>query len=219
MKIAAIQKLSLIDYPGMISSVIFTQGCNFRCGYCHNPSLVLPQSFGDFVLEAKVFDFLQTRIGKIEGVVITGGEPTIQFDLVRLIKKIKALGLSVKLDTNGSNPGMLKKIIDNKLIDFIAMDLKAPLNKYSAICNVNVDIEKIKKSIFYIKNSGIVKQFRITAIKGIHTIEDLDSIKGIIGDNITLQNFKFSGKHIGNSFSKENEFSSKEMDEFISILN
>ncbi|MHB1688078.1 MAG: anaerobic ribonucleoside-triphosphate reductase activating protein [Ignavibacteriaceae bacterium] len=219
MKIAAIQKLSLIDYPGKISSVIFTQGCNFRCGYCHNPHLVLSRSFSNVVLEAKVFDFLKTRTGKIEGVAITGGEPTIHVDLVDFIKKIRALGLSVKLDTNGSNPEMLKKIIDNKLIDFIAMDLKAPLNKYSAICGVNVDIKKIQKSISYIKNSEIDKQFRITVYKGFHNTEDLLNIRNLIQNNITLQNFKFSRNHIDNSFSKENEFSSKEMDDFTSILN
>ena len=215
MRIASIQKLSLIDYPGKISSVIFTQGCNFRCGYCHNPRLVLPNRFENTIFKEDVIRFLKTRVGKIEGVVITGGEPTIHTDLIFLIKEIRTLGFSIKLDTNGSNPKILKEIIDSKLVDFIAMDIKAPLSKYSLVCGVDVDLEKIKESIVYIKKTEIEKQFRITVVKGMHSTEDFSDIKELIQSNITVQNFYFSGDHIDGSLSKANEFNLKELNEYI----
>ena len=122
MNIGGIEKFSLIDYPGKISAIVFTQGCNFRCGYCHNPELVFPSLFRSSISEENVFSFLKKRIGKIQALVITGGEPTIQEDLIDFIKKVKQLGFLVKLDTNGSNPKVIKEIIKAKLVDYIAME-------------------------------------------------------------------------------------------------
>ncbi len=162
MRIGGLQKLSFIDYPQKTAAIVFTQGCNFRCGYCHNPELIYPDMYQIPIPEEQVFAFLETRIGKLDGVVITGGEPTLQPDLTDFIKKIKSMGYLVKLDSNGSNPEVLKKIMDEKLADYIAMDIKAPFDKYNSVCRVSVNIDNIKKSIELIKNSGIPFQFRTT---------------------------------------------------------
>ena len=134
--IGGIQKTTLIDFPQKVAAIVFTQGCNFRCGYCHNPELI-ETCHSELVSEAfsneKIFSFLKTRIGKLDGVVITGGEPTIQKDLYDFVKKIKSMGFSVKLDTNGTNPAIIEKLIKENLLDYIAMDIKAPLNKYQQI--------------------------------------------------------------------------------------
>jgi pyruvate formate lyase activating enzyme len=124
MKIAGFKKQSLIDYSGNISSVVFTQGCNFRCGYCHNPDLVLPERFGNIYSEEKMFEYLAKYKKMLDAVCITGGEPTIHKDLPSFISRIKELGLKIKLDSNGTNPDMLKYLFENKLVDFIAMDIK-----------------------------------------------------------------------------------------------
>lgn len=162
MRIGGLQKLSLIDFPQKTAAIVFTQGCNFRCGYCHNPELIYPKLYQIPIPEEEVFAFLETRVGKLDGVVITGGEPTLQSDLIDFIKKVKAMGFLVKLDSNGSNPEILKKIIDEKLVDFIAMDIKATFDKYNLVCGVSVNLDNIKKSIELIKKSGIRFQFRTT---------------------------------------------------------
>lgn len=213
MKIAAIRKLSLIDYPWKISSVIFTQGCNFKCGYCHNPHFVVPSLYSPVITEEEVFAFLSSRIGKIEGVVISGGEPSIQPNLPDFIKKVRSLGFLVKLDTNGSFPEIIKNLLEENLLDYIAMDIKAPLEKYSEICGADIDVCKIKESISIIKSSGIKHQFRTTVVKGIHTRDDIQTLDEIAGEPVMLQNFKFTGGHIAYNLSKENEFSADEFDE------
>jgi pyruvate formate lyase activating enzyme len=133
MKIGGLQKFSLLDYPGKISAVVFTQGCNFRCPYCHNPELVDPERFQECIPEDEIFAFLETRRGKLEAVTVTGGEPTIQNGLSSFVRRIKDMGFMVKLDTNGSRPEVLEELIRHKLIDYIAMDIKAPLEKYEAV--------------------------------------------------------------------------------------
>jgi pyruvate formate lyase activating enzyme len=205
-KIAALYKLSLVDYPGKISSVIFTQGCNFRCGYCHNPHLVLPSLFTPPLDENEIFNFLGSRIGKVQGVVITGGEPTIHTGLIPFIQKIKALGYLVKLDTNGALPDALEKVTDANILDFIAMDIKAPLEKYKEVCGVEADSQNIKRSIEIIKASGIPYQFRTTLINGIHTPEDVEYVRSLAGEDVILQYFKYTTNHINASFTSENEF-------------
>ena len=162
MRIGGLQKISFIDYPQKTAAIIFTQGCNFRCGYCHNPELIYPQLYQIPIFEEEVFAFLETRKGKLDGVVITGGEPTLQPDLISFMEKVKDMGFLIKLDSNGSNPDVLKKVIDMKLVDYIAMDIKAPFDKYNLVCGVNVNLDNIKKSIELIKNSGIDFQFRTT---------------------------------------------------------
>ena len=178
MIIGGLQKSSLIDYPEKISAIIFTRGCNFRCKYCHNPELL---TSGKSLYEKDdIIKFLKTRQGKLDGVVITGGEATLQTDLYDFIKQIKELGFCVKLDSNGTNPELLKKLIDDKLVDYIAMDIKAPLEKYSHIIGLDVDIEKIKRSIDILMTSNVDYEFRTTVLKSLLSIEDLKNIGKLI---------------------------------------
>ncbi|MBN2762441.1 MAG: anaerobic ribonucleoside-triphosphate reductase activating protein, partial [Bacteroidales bacterium] len=167
MKIGGFIKQSLIDYPGKIVAVIFTQGCNFRCGYCHNPQLVLPELFENELSYTPdiIFQYLQEHKNWLDGVVVTGGEPTIHNDLPEFLKKIKDYGYLVKLDTNGSNPFILEKIIKNKLTDFIAMDIKTlPERDFyfeiTGIQNIPDIAERIIASVILLKNSGVDVEFR-----------------------------------------------------------
>lgn len=179
MLLGGYQKLTLIDYPGKIAATVFTVGCNFRCPFCHNPELVLTnnqQLTTNNRLEKEFFAFLKKRKGKLEGVCITGGEPAIQPDLVDFIKKVKKLGFLVKLDTNGSRPDVLKKVIDEKLVDFIAMDIKDSLPKYQKTSGSQVDRERIKLSVDLIRNSKIPYEFRTTVVPGLHKEKDFSEI-------------------------------------------
>jgi len=178
MIIAGLTKLSLIDYPGKISCIVFTQGCNFRCPFCHNPDLVKCWSSKnvDIQQEERIFTFLKSRIGKLQGVVITGGEPTLHSDLISFIQKIKALGFLVKLDTNGTNPDKLEKILEKSLIDYVAMDIKHIPKKYEIAAGASVNFDKIHKSIKLIQNSGLKYEFRTTILPGMHTKQDILSI-------------------------------------------
>jgi pyruvate formate lyase activating enzyme len=180
MLIGGLQKTSLIDYPGNISAIIFTQGCNFRCPYCHNPELVKPKLFGPRISEDELFDFLELKKGKLDAISITGGEPTLQPDLYDFIKKIKAMGFKVKLDSNGTNFEVLEKLIAEKLIDYVAMDIKAPLEKYEEVVKMKVDLENIKKSISLIINSNIESEFRTTIVKSLLSFADFEKIGELI---------------------------------------
>lgn len=177
--IGGIQKSSLLDFPQKIAAIVFTQGCNLRCGYCHNPELL------DFIAETKFketdfFDFLEKRKGKLDGVVITGGEPTLQRGLKDFILKIKEMGFEVKLDTNGTNPKTLKALIDENLLDYVAMDIKAPLSKYEIITGVKINIDNIKESIDLIINSSLNYEFRTTVVKSQLTFDDFEEIGKLI---------------------------------------
>jgi pyruvate formate lyase activating enzyme len=191
MIIGGLVKFSLNDYPGKTSAVIFTQGCNFRCRYCHNPELVIPEKYSAEIPIDDVYKFLESRIGKLDAVCITGGEPTQHSDLPEMIKKIKGMGFLVKLDTNGSRPEMIEKIIKGGNVDYIAMDIKAPFEDYKKITGVAVDTEKLKKSISLIINSNLPHEFRTTVVKSLTSFDDLrkiaESIKG--ADNYFLQKF------------------------------
>jgi len=185
--------LTLIDYPGKVASTVFTVGCNFRCPFCHNPELVLKSQFTDNGnLEKDFFKFLKTRKGKIDGICITGGEPTIQNDLIDFIKKIKKLGFLVKLDTNGASPDVLKKLLNLKLLDFVAMDIKNQLKKYDKTTGVKGDSNRIKLSVDLIMNSRIPYEFRTTVVPGIHKVEDFEEIaKWLKGsENYCLQAYQ-----------------------------
>ncbi len=162
MNIGGFQKLSLIDYPGHLSTVVFTQGCNFRCPVCHNPELVLPDLFDEPIPEQEVFSFLESRKGKLQAVVVTGGEPTLHTDLPKFLAAIKRMGFKTKLDTNGARPEVLQSLFDEKLIDFVAMDIKAPLELYSKLAGCKVDEAAIQKSIALILDSFVPHQFRTT---------------------------------------------------------
>jgi pyruvate formate lyase activating enzyme len=177
MRIGGFQKMTLIDYPGKLAATVFTVGCNFRCSFCHNPELVLPEKFPPLNnLEAEFFQHLSKRKGKLEGVCITGGEPTLQPDLLDFIKKIKQMGFLVKLDSNGSQPEILKKIIAEKLVDFIAMDIKNSPAGYKRAIGLDFEIKKIRQSVKLIMESGIDYEFRTTVVPGIHSEKDFEKI-------------------------------------------
>jgi len=165
MLIGGLQKFSLIDYPGKICAIIFTQGCNFKCGYCHNPELVQADQFISPLPEEEVFSFLKTRKNKLDAVSITGGEPTLQPDLVQFIQQLKKIGFLVKLDSNGTRPEILSKLIKENLLDYIAMDIKGPLDKYEEIVGAKLNLKNIQQSIKMIMNSDIDYEFRTTIVK------------------------------------------------------
>lgn len=178
MLIAGFQKLTLIDYPGTLATTVFTAGCNFRCPFCHNPELVTNLFLSDSKGEAEksFLKFLKTRKGKLQGVCITGGEPTIQTDLIDFIKKIKKLGFLVKLDSNGMRPDVLKKLYDLKLLDFVAMDIKSSLKKYDKTNGIKTDKDRIKLSVELIMSSRVPYEFRTTVVPGLHEVKDFDEI-------------------------------------------
>lgn len=214
MLIGGLQKFSLLDYPKKISAIVFTQGCNFRCQFCYNPMLVWPLKAGKskyarhFIRESgqatgqqKVhpeikeddfFAFLRSRVGKLDAVAITGGEPCLQKDLPEFIAKIKKLGFLVKLDTNGSYPQILAELVKKKLIDYIAMDLKAPAEKYEIVAGLKADFDRIKKSVKIIRQSGRSYEFRTTVAPGLLNKDDLAAMGKIIKGARAwyLQNFK-----------------------------
>lgn len=215
MLIGGLQKTSFLDYPDKISAIIFTLGCNFRCGYCHNPELI--NSMTAKYSEEEIFEFLNRRKGRIDGVVITGGEPCIQKDLVEFIKKVKDLGFLVKLDTNGCFPEILQKSM--AYVDYIAMDIKAPLDNYSKIVNVNISEENIKKSINLIMNSGIDYEFRTTVVRSMLLKNDFDKIGDLISGakRYYLQKFVPS-KILDKNLIKESTYTDEEFSKIISNL-
>ena len=208
--VGGVQKFSLMDYRGMLSCIVFTQGCNFRCGYCHNPELA------DFITDTLAVDgiieFLKTRQGKLDAVVITGGEPTLQESLFDFITEIKNLGFLVKLDTNGTKPSILSELLKNNLLDYIAMDVKAPFYKYKEITNSDVDVGCIKQSLDLIKNSKIEHEFRTTVVKEQLSIEDIFQIASETkGSRHYFQKFVFS-KHVDEKFRYKSTYSDEEFE-------
>jgi len=191
MRIGGFQKVSLIDYPGEIGSVIFCQGCNFRCPYCHNPELVNPALYGECIPEEQIFSFLHSRIGKLDAVTVTGGEPTLQEGLSFFLKRLKELGYLIKLDTNGSMPGVLERLIAEKRVNCIAMDIKGPLEKYGEITGVPAFPDDIAESIRLIMHSGLNYEFRTTVVDTLLTEDDLLAVGRLIPDarRYALQSF------------------------------
>jgi pyruvate formate lyase activating enzyme len=173
MNISAFQPVTLSDFPGKVAALVFTQGCNFRCPYCHNPSLLKNRS--ERVMDADdVLAFLIKRMGKLQGLVISGGEPTMQAGLIPFLREVKKLDYSVKLDTNGSFPNVLETLLTEKLVDYIAMDIKAPLVKYAAVVHKRVNTEHICRSIEIIMSAPELSyEFRTTALKSQLSKEDL----------------------------------------------
>jgi pyruvate formate lyase activating enzyme len=220
MIIKGLQPTTLIDYPGQVACIVFTAGCTFNCGFCYNKSLVENSANLPEISEQNFFDFLDTRKKFLDGVVITGGEPTIYKDLPDFIKKIKQKGFLVKLDTNGTNPEMLQYLINNKLVDYFAMDIKNSPEKYDATTNKKIDINKIEKSIDLIMDSGIKYEFRTTAMPRLIKKEDFLKIgvwlKG--AKKYCLQQFKSMGELIDESFRTEKTYSEAELNQFKELL-
>ncbi len=191
MVVGGFQKVSLSDYPGLISSIVFTQGCNFRCPWCHNPDLVDPSRFGPSIPWDEVLAFLQSRTGRVEGVVVTGGEPTVHADLPDRLAELKCMGFQVKLDTNGSNPRMLRHLLETGLLDFVSMDVKAPLYKYEEAAGRTVSAADIAASINLVLGSSLPHEFRTTLLPMLAT-EDLHAIGALVRgcQRFVLQEFR-----------------------------
>ncbi len=200
MKIGGLQKTSLIDYPEKISAIVWTVGCNFRCPFCYNKSLVLDKV--ETFNEKDIFDFLKKRIGLLEGVVVTGGEPFLQKDLPDFLSKIKDMGYLIKVDTNGSLPKELKRFLDKNLIDYISMDVKAPKNKYNKLSGVKTDLSKIEESINLIKKQAPNYEFRTTFIPDLLKKEDIVEIgKWLDGaEKYYLQQFQNNPELLSSDF-------------------
>lgn len=198
MIIKGLQKLTLLDYPGKIACTVFTGGCNLRCPFCHNALLVTEQD-ENFIKEEEFFKFIEERKDRLDGVAITGGEPLIHSDIENFIKKIKDIGYAIKLDTNGTFPEKLKKILDEKLVDYVAIDIKNSPEKYAVTVGVsNLDIEKIKRSVKILMESDVDYEFRTTVPKELFTEDDFEKIAQWIAGakRYFLQEFKDSGNLI-----------------------
>jgi len=213
MKIGALQKTSLIEYPGKISSVVFAQGCNFRCPYCHNPELVNPALFTHPLDQEEVFSFLKARRGRCDAVVITGGEPCIQPGLLLFMKTVREMGYLVKLDTNGSCPEVLSDAIASGLVDFIAMDVKAPLSRYQEVTRCACDPGSVAESIGIIMSSGLPSEFRTTMVRELLGLQDIAEIGRMIAGapRYVLQRFVAS-KHVDEHFRDAGSFSEQEIE-------
>ncbi|MEA4896254.1 MAG: anaerobic ribonucleoside-triphosphate reductase activating protein [Oscillospiraceae bacterium] len=225
MLIYGLQKLSLLDYPGKLAATVFTGGCNLRCPFCHNASLVTRFSGCKRISDEEVFSFLEKRKGLLDGVCITGGEPLMQEDLADFIIKVRAMGFLVKLDTNGAFPEMLNSLIRRSLLDYVAMDIKNSFEKYPATAGVpGLDTGPVIESIKLLLQGNVPYEFRTTLVKPLHTSDDLEkmgiAVKG--AENYYLQSFVDSGDLVG--FGKRAEsvgfesFSASEMEHFRTIL-
>jgi len=216
MEISGLVKTSLIDYPGKIAAVIFTQGCNFHCGYCHNPDLIEIKK-GTLTVK-EVLNYLRTRTGKLDGVVITGGEPTVQKGLESLIQKIKKMGFLVKLDTNGSDSEKLRSMIEKKQIDYVAMDIKGTPDKYGMICAYMNKIV-IQESINILKSNAIKYEFRTTVLPLYHELADFEEIGQLIkgAPLYTIQGFR-PQITFNKELQKEKSFSREDLEKIREIM-
>ena len=219
MKIGGLQRVSLNDYPGKICATVFTQGCNFRCPYCHNPELVDPGQYGPAIPDDEVLSFLDKRRGKLEAVTVTGGEPTLQKDLEKFLGELKNMQYLLKVDTNGSNPDILSTLIDKQLVDYIAMDIKGPLKKYGRMVAANVDVSRIRRSIQLITTSGIEYEFRTTVVRSQLDLGDLVSMAKIIKPArlYVLQPF-VARKTLDSAFLSETSFAPEEFSTIREVL-
>jgi pyruvate formate lyase activating enzyme len=217
MLISGFEKNTLLDYPGKISSIVFTYGCNLKCRYCHNPELVIEAIKQESVIsEEQVLSYLKKRKGLIDALVITGGEPTLQKDLISFIRKVKDLGYLVKLDTNGSFSSIVEEILDLDIIDYWAMDIKYPSEYYE---EYEIEFEPIKRSAELIMKKAKDYEFRTTYVKGIHTIDDAQGIGEIIkgAKRYYIQNFR-KGKTIDPTLDNSNSFTEDELDQIKNIV-
>ena len=195
MIISGLQKTTLLDYPNRVAATIFLGGCNMRCPFCHNNSILDSEHLISSFDSKQILTFLKKRQGILDGVCISGGEPTLQRDLPEFLSEIKSLGYDIKLDSNGSKPKVLQFLIENKLIDYIAMDVKGPLTSYAQFCGGKfTDNQAIFDSIALLKSNVIPYEFRTTVAKGLHSMEDIASLGRLLehSQSLYLQNFIFS---------------------------
>ena len=216
MILSGIQKFTLLDFPGRIACIFFTGGCNYRCGFCHNPEFVLPEELAkiskSFIPEKAALNFLKQRKGLLDGVVITGGEPTIMPDLEAFIGKVRELGFAVKLDTNGNRPEVIRSLRDKGLIDYVAMDFKIALPHYKSLVGQWADEKALRESVDLLKEGNIDYEFRSTLIREVHTPRILttmqETMKG--AKRLYLQTFR-NGITLHPSFKDYHPFSLEEM--------
>jgi pyruvate formate lyase activating enzyme len=197
MKIGGLNRFSLSDFPSKVAAVVFTQGCNFRCPYCHNGCLI-PENVPSKLLitEEEFYEFLKVRRNQLDAVVVSGGEPTIHRDLPQFLCRIKAMDFAVKLDTNGSRPEVLRELLKDKLVDYVAMDIKAPLHIYKTITRASsLRINEIKESIVLISKSGVDHQFRTTVVHALLSEKDMRSIQKLVPAGSTHHHQRFCSDH------------------------
>lgn len=219
MRISGFQKFSMIDFNDKLCAVVFTQGCNFQCPYCHNPELVPMLSNKELIPQEDLLNFLKSRLGKLDAVVITGGEPLLQKNLIPFLNKIKDLGYLIKLDTNGLLHRNLKIALESGLIDYVAMDIKSTLKDYENVVQVKVAEENLRKSIELIKDSGIDHEFRTTVVEGLVTIDMVKEIaETLVNDsNYYIQNFAKS-HHLDIAYENAIGYSKEKLDNVITSL-
>ncbi len=217
MKLCGLQKTTLLDFPGHVAATIFLGGCNFRCPFCHNSGLIGSEAKSQFS-EEEILSFLRKRKGILEGVCITGGEPTLSEDLEPFIRKIRELGYLIKLDTNGYRPEVLKSLVLNGLVDYVAMDIKAGRENYSRAAGVeNIKIKDIEESAAFLLGGALPFEFRTTAVKGIHSLRDfVDMGEWLAGcPHYYLQNYLDSDQVLCPGYQP---FSREELDSFLNVL-
>lgn len=216
MLITALTKFTALDFPGRLACIIFTGGCNLRCGFCHNAEFVLPEKLAEIKVTIPfetVVNFLRKRVGLLDGVVICGGEPTVQADLLDRMREIKEMGFAVKLDTNGANPAVLEKALAEGLVDYVAMDLKDALPYRRELVGVEIPAEVLRKSIGLIRKSGVAHEFRSTVLPEFHDMETLRKMGGEIegAQKWSLQIFR-NGKTLQEEFGRKMEFGRGELE-------
>ena len=218
MKIQGLQKLTLLDFPEKVACTVFTAGCNFRCPFCHNASLVVDIPNEAEMIEEEFLKFLKKRTGILEGVCVTGGEPLLQPDVENFIRKIKELGFLVKLDTNGSFPDKLKDLVKKNLVDYVAMDVKNAPELYGITCGTDERfLEAVRESVSFLKEGNVSFEFRTTVVKHLHTEDSFEKIgQWLRGtDRYYLQKFKDSGDLINGHMQG---YEDEEMEKFLEIV-
>ena len=200
--IGGLQKVTLLDFPGKVACTVFLTGCNLRCPYCHNPELVLPQDSKKYISEGELFKFLVSRKGKLDGVCITAGEPTVHPELPFLIRRIRDMGFLIKLDSNGTLPEMLEHLLREELLDYVAMDIKNAPSRYAETCGADV-IEQVKKSAALLKNGNIDYEFRTTVCHPFHSPKCMEEIGRWLRNTkrYYIQPFVDSGNLLGSGIS------------------
>jgi len=217
MTVNGLRKLTLLDFPGRVACTLFLAGCNMRCPFCHNAPLVVDGSGVENIPEDELLAFLKKRSGVLDGVCITGGEPTLRRELPELLRSIKALGYAVKLDTNGTNPDILAALIDEGLVDYVAMDIKNSPEKYSLTAGRDVDMDAVRRSVSILMENKVKYEFRTTVVGGYHTADDFREIGEWLrgAEAYFLQNFVDSGALLDPETQGASE---SEMKEFLEIM-
>lgn len=217
MQIHGFNKTTLLDYPGQVACTVFTGSCNFRCPFCQNSDLVIDPSSQPVISEEEVFNHLEKRKGIIKGICVTGGEPTLQKDLLEFLKKVKEKGLLVKLDTNGYRPDVLKRAVEEGMVDYVAMDVKSSLPEYSKAAGIDVEVSLIKESIDFIKQSSIDYEFRTTVTRELHSKETFAEIATLLdgAKRYYLQGYKESERVLVPGMSA---YSYEELEAFLPLF-